>query len=242
MVDSGHVEDDEEFFAAFDVPEESVAETFVFAGAFNESGDVGQHDGAVFVFVIDDADGGVEGGEGVGGNSGAGVGKVSGEAGFAGIGKADEADVGDGFKDEFKVSIFSGFAGCALAGNAVDGGFEVDVAEAAPAAIQEGEGFFVVQDFFDRFAGFDVDDDGAEGDFQGEACPIFSVFVTPHSSFTVFGFPLWFEVVVAEVSGVAVSEEDDVASFAAIASIGSAFGDIFFPAEADDSVASVTGF
>ena len=68
---AGGIDDEEEHGAAFDMAEKVVAETLAGVGAFDESGDIGDGE-AVFLGGADDADGGVEGGEGVGGDLGYG--------------------------------------------------------------------------------------------------------------------------------------------------------------------------
>ena len=54
---------------------------------------------------------------------------------LAGVGIADQADVGEQLQLEVKVELFAGLAGLHLARRAIGGGGEVRVAEPAAAAL-----------------------------------------------------------------------------------------------------------
>ena len=58
---------------------------------------------------------------------------------------------------------------------------------------------------------------------------------------SVFGFEVWVVEELAEVVGMGIDLEDDVAAFAAVAAVRASAGDEFFAAEADRSVAAVAG-
>jgi hypothetical protein len=86
-------EKEEEERVALDVPEEAEAEAFSLTGALDDAGNVGQDKG-VLTADVDNAEVGLEGGEGIVGYLGFGGGEGGEEGRFAGVGKSDESDVG----------------------------------------------------------------------------------------------------------------------------------------------------
>ncbi len=171
---AGHVEDEEEELAPDDVPEEFVAEADVEVGAFDEAGDVG-NGGAVVAGELDDADDGVEGGEGIGGDLGVGGRDAAEEGGFAGVGVADEAGIGDGAKFEDEVAFLAGLAGGGFARDAVGGTLEMDVAFAAVAAFAEDEFLSGLGEIGDQFEIGAMDIDALLGRGFGRRCLLFKV-------------------------------------------------------------------
>ena len=83
---------------------------------------------------LDDAEVGLEGGEGVVGDLGLGGGEARDEGGFADVGVADEAGVGEQAELEAVVALFAGAAEFVLARGLVGGGGEVLVAASAASA------------------------------------------------------------------------------------------------------------
>ena len=78
---------------ALDMAEEAVADPGAFGRALDQPGNVGQDE--IDALVADDAELGVEGGEGIVADLGLGVGDGVEEGRLAGIGQADQAGVGD---------------------------------------------------------------------------------------------------------------------------------------------------
>jgi len=109
---------------AFDVAEELGAEAGAQVRALDEAGHVGDYVGELVGLLADgdDAEVGLEGGEGVVGDFGFGGGDAGDEGGLAGVGVADQADVGEQLEDEAVVALFAGAAQLVLAGGLVDGG------------------------------------------------------------------------------------------------------------------------
>ena len=104
--------------AAFDVAEEAVTEAGAFVGAFDQAGDVG-YDELLGVAEADDAELGVERGEGVVGDLGAGGGDDGEEGALASVREADEADIGDELEAEPDPPFLPGIARRRFAGGAV---------------------------------------------------------------------------------------------------------------------------
>ena len=96
-----------------------MAEAGAFCCAFDEAGNVGHHEAVVFIHAHH-AEIGVQGGEGVVGDFGARGRHGADQGGFAGIGHAEQADIGQHFQFELQGACFALFAGCGVFGCAVD--------------------------------------------------------------------------------------------------------------------------
>ena len=151
--------------------QESEAQAFALAGAFDDAGDVG-HDERAVIAVGDDAELGLHGGEGIVGNLGSRGGDGGEEGGLAGVGESDEADVSEEFEFEDDGFFDGGFAGLGVARGAVCGGGEVPVAEASAASAQEFHFLAVVLDFAEEFAGFGVKDDCSAGNVDDDVVAV----------------------------------------------------------------------
>ena len=150
-VHGGHVEQDNKRLAALDVAEEGMTEPDVAVGAFDEAGYVADGDPGV-VRVFDNADMGIEGGEGVGGDAGTRGRDCGQQRGFAGIGVADEADLGQEPQFEPEMTFFARFTGLGESGCLPRGGGEIAIAQAASAAAAEQELLAVLGEIGDEFS------------------------------------------------------------------------------------------
>ena len=153
---------------ALDVFEELDAEAGAEVRAFDEAGHVGDGEGLLVgeVADLDDAEIGFEGGEGVVGDLGLGGGEERNQRGFADVGVADQAGVGEETEFEAEVAGFAGAAELVLAGGLVGAGGEVLVATASAAALGDDDCFVGVGEVVDQLAGVVVVDEGADGDFE----------------------------------------------------------------------------
>ena len=117
-------------------------------------------------------------------------------------------------------------------GRAVDGGFEVDVAQAAFAAFGEADALAVVGEVGDDFVGVKVADEGADGHFEDDVVCTCTVAVGARGLFSpFFGLVAFDEAVFDEGVGVFVGFCPNAAAFATIATVGAAAGYEFFAAE-----------
>ena len=166
----GDVDEVDDDAGALDVVEELDAEAVAEVRAFDEAGEVGDGEGlGVGEFAdLDDAEVGLEGGEGVVGDLGFGGGEARDEGGFADVGVADEAGVGEETEFEAVVALFAGAAEFVLAGGLVGGGGEVLVAASAASAAGDDDGLVGVGEVVDELAGVVVVEEGADGDFEGD--------------------------------------------------------------------------
>ena len=130
-----------------------MAEADIVVGAFNQAGNVA--DGKTEkVLVFDDADLRMERRERVGGDLRPRVGDGGEQRGFAGVGVADESDLGDEAQLEEVVAFVARFAGLGEARGLVAGGGEVAVAQAAAATFAQDELLAVLGEVGDKFGVF----------------------------------------------------------------------------------------
>ncbi len=211
--------------------------------AFDEAGEVGDGEGfgVGIVADLDDAEVGFEGGEGVVGDLGFGGGEARDEGGFADVGVADEAGVGEETEFEAVGALFAGAAELVLARGLVGAGGEVLVASSAASAFGDDDGFVGVGEVVDELAGLVVVEKSADGDFEGGVFAGLTGAVGAEAVAAALGFVLGVE---AEVDEGVVAEgggHEDVAAVAAVAAGGAALGDEFFAAEGHAAVAAVAG-
>ena len=113
----GDIDQVEQEAGALDVAQELGAEAGAEVRAFDEAGHVGDDEGLLVGLLADGdhAEVGLEGGEGVVGDFGLGGGDAGDERGLAGVGVADQADVGQQLEFEAVVALFAGAAQLVLA-------------------------------------------------------------------------------------------------------------------------------
>ena len=123
IVKRGHVDHMQQQAGALQVAQKLVAQASAVGCAFDEAGHIG-HDKAFFGAHTHHAQVGVQGGEGVVGDFGAGVGHRRNKGGLARVGHAQQAHIGQDFEFELQRKALAGVADGFLARRAVDGAFE----------------------------------------------------------------------------------------------------------------------
>src|SRR5574340_962436 len=116
------------------VAQKLVPQAMALGGSLDQAGNVGDDKAAVLIGPYY-AQIGMQGGERIIGHLGAGGGHGADEGGFAGVGHAQQADVRQHFEFQVQVAALPFLAVGELAGCAVGAGFEMEVAEAATAAL-----------------------------------------------------------------------------------------------------------
>ena len=133
----GGVDKVQQHARALDVAEEAVADPGALGCAFDQAGNIGEDELAAL--VADDAELRAERGERIIADLGLGVGDRIEEGRLAGVGQADEADVGEQFEAQPHPCFLARRAGLVLARGAVGRGLVAGVAAAADAALQQGD-------------------------------------------------------------------------------------------------------
>ena len=131
---AGAVDQMQQHAAAFGVAEEAVAEADAFMRAFDQAGQIGEHEFA----LVDahDAELRMQRGERIVGDLRLGGADRGEEGGLAGIGQADQAGVGDQLQPQPDGALLAGLAGIGAARRLVGRGLEIGIAEAAIAALR----------------------------------------------------------------------------------------------------------
>ena len=189
----------------------------------------------------DHAEIGLEGGEGVVGDFGLGGGDARDERGLAGVGIADQADVGEQLQFEAIAALLAGAAEFVLARSLVGAGGEVLVAAAAAAAFGDDEALVGLLEVVDQLAGFLIVKRGADRDLQDDGMAVEAGAVGAHAVLAALRLVLG---VVAEVDERVVALagfHDDVAAAAAVAAGGAAAGHELLAPEGHAAVAAVAG-
>ena len=133
VVEGRDVDDVQQQARAREVAQELVAQPGAFGRALDQSGNVGDDEAPVLGHAHH-AQVGVQGGEGIVGDLRAGGRYRADEGRFAGVGHAQQADVGEQLQFQAQFARFARLAQGALARRAVGAGLEMQIAQAAFAA------------------------------------------------------------------------------------------------------------
>ena len=191
---------------------------------------------------LDDAEVGLEGGEGVVGDFRLGGGEAGDEGRFADVGIADQAGVGEQTEFEAVAALFAGAAEFVLARGLMGAGGEVLIAAASASSAGDDDGVAGVGEVVDELAGGVVEEEGSDGDVEGGGLGGGAGAVGAEAVATALGFVLGIE---AEVDEGVVGERgrhEDVAAVTAVTTGGTAAGNELFAAEGHAAVAAVPGF
>lgn len=240
FVELGEVDEVEQDAGALDVAEEGDAEAVAFAGTFDEARDVGHDEGFAAEFIHgNNAEYGLFGGEGVGGDFGFGGGKAADESALASVRETDEADVGEELHFEAEREVLTGDAVFFFSRGLVGGGGEVLVATTAATAFGDNELLAVEGEVVDLLAGVPEVNDGADGDFDDEGVTVATGAIGAFSVATAVGGVLRVHAEVEEGVVVAGSFKNDIAAATAVAARGAATGYEFLAPEGGAAVAAV---
>ena len=238
---AGHVDDEDQERAAFDVAEELVAEAAVLVRAFDEARDVGHHDAVEAVGVVDHAHVDVQGRERIRRHLRTRGREEIGQGRLAGVGVTHEADVGDRLEHDAELTFFARIARGRATRGLVDRALEVHIAQAALAAGEKHHAFAMLGEFGHEAVGAFLEDLRARRHRQDQVAAIGTRALAALARSAIAGATVRLPAVGLEVAFVTVADQDDVAALAAVAAVGSALRDEFLATEADAAVAAVTG-
>ena len=225
---------------ALDMAEEAVADPGAFGGAFDQPGNVG--DDELAALVADHAELRAERREGIVADFGGGVGDGVEEGRFAGVRKADEADVGEQLEPQPQPQFLAVLAGLVLARGAIGRGLVAGVAAAAEPAREHGHALTFVGQVREQGAFLVVGEDlGPDRDLDDQIGAAGACAVGARAALAARG---------AEMLGVAKVDqrieagdrlEHDVAALAAVAAVGPAELDELLAPERDRAGAAGAG-
>ena len=185
---------------------------------------------------------GLQSGEGIVGNFGAGRGDARNQRGLADIGISDQAHVGQKFEFEAEYALFAGPTFFVFAGSLMGGGCEAGIAAAAAPAVGDDDALVGPGKVPDFLAGLLVVDDGADRDFQQNIHAFASGFVRAFAVASALRFVFRVEAEMDERVVALAGFHDDIATLAAVAAGRAAARDEFLPAEGEAAIAAVAGF
>src|SRR5208282_5620826 len=210
----------------------------------DEAGQVGHHEAAAHAGTRavrgDDAQVRLECGEGIVGDFGARRRDAGNQGGFAGVGQADQAHVGQETQFEAQVALLAGLAVFEFARGLVPGFCEVLVAAAAAPAARGQKTDARLGEVEEYFAGIVVVDQRADGNFKqgvgaGLAVAVGAQAVTPGVR-----AKLAVEAVAQEGVVVGIGNDRDAAALAAVAAGRAAAGHKFLAPEGNAAAAAVS--
>ena len=220
--------------------QEQAAQAGAVGGALDQAGDVGDHEAAVH-FHADHAQVRVQGGERVVGHFRRRRRDRTDEGGLAGVGEAQQADVGQQLHFHADLALFARGTGAGLARRTVHGALVVHVALAADAALGDQQAIAVVGEVADDLVGLDVDDLGADGYADGDVLAGLAEGLAAHAVLAALGAELALVAEVDQRVEVLVRLQPHAAAIAAVAAIRPAERNELLAPEADAAVAAVAG-
>ena len=239
-VELGDVEDVQQQLGAVDVPQERETEPCPLGRTFDDAGDV-RDDKAAFGAERDDAEHRMQRRERVVRNFRARGGHAADQGRFAGVGQADQADVGEQFQFEPEFANLAWRALRDAAGRPVGAGLEVGVAEAVSPALRHEQLLAGVEQFPDQFSRAFVVDDRAAGHADRQIVAGLADAVPTGARLSVAGLEMTLETEVDEGVQACIRAQENAAAIAAVAAVRPAELDELLAPETQAAVAALAG-
>ena len=180
----------------------------------------------------------MQGRKGVVSNFRFGVRDAGDQCGFAGIGHAEQAHIGQDLELQAQASLLTLFALGELPWRTVYAGLVADVADTAKTALRQHDNLAVGVKIKQNLIGVGIVNHRSDWHAQDNVICTGTVLVRPAPMFTVARHVLACITIVNQGVDVAISLGDDAAAFAAITSIRSTLGDELFATKARRAVAA----
>ena len=211
-----------------------------FRGTFDQAWQVSHHEALLRANAYH-AKIGVQRGERIVGNARPGIGNSADQGRFTGIRHAQQSNVSQHLEFQLEALDFTRPAGRFLPWRTIDGALEAHVAEAAVAALGNGDHVARRQQFIQHFAGFGVGDDGADRHLEDDVGAHGTEHVRAHAVLASLGRMTSREAEVDQRVQVDVGHCKDVAATAAVAAIGAAKFLVLLMAKRHATVAPIAG-
>src|SRR5690606_24643629 len=130
----------------------------------------------------------------------------------------------------------SGLARCA-----VGTGFEACITQAMKTTLGHFQFLAVLGEIAEDFLGIHINDRGAHGHGQNEVRTLVACAVLAAALLAIFGLVFGLKAVVDQCVEIFIGDKIDAAAVTAVATVGAAFGDKFFLAEAHHAIATFPG-
>lgn len=225
---------------ALNVAEESQPQSAPLGCPLYDAGNVGHHE-RTSVAVGHDAERGLEGGEGIVGNLGAGVGERADQGRLTGVGEADQADIGEELQFQDHHHFLHGLAGLGVARCLVGGGAKLEIAQSAASAFEQHHDLSVFDDIAEIFTGFGIVGHGAGGYLNVAICAVTAVAAAFAAVAAVAGKNVAVIAQVEQRPVVAIAAQVDIPPAPTITAVGAAEGLVFGAVHVHRTAAALTG-
>ena len=224
---------------ALDVSQEVVPQADAFARAFDQTGNIRDDESAVGS-DLREPQVRRHRRKGVIGDLGLRLCESTQEGALSGVGEPDEADVGDHSEFEANGARLSLFTWLSDRRRAHRRALKAHISLSAEPSARDDEGVFVLFEVFEKKIVIEVEDHSADGNVDHEIAPILTVTLRGAALLSVLSFPHALICELQQTRDVLVSANNDVSPFTAVAAVGTAARDVFFPSEAGAPVAAFT--
>ncbi|SPC11355.1 membrane hypothetical protein [Cupriavidus taiwanensis] len=240
LVERRQVDDMQQQPGALQVAQELVSQARAFGRALDQAGNVGDHERLLMVDAHH-TQVGVQRGERIVRHLRARVGDMRDKGRLAGVGHAQQADIGQHLQLQLEHAALARLAVDLLARRAVGAGLEMQVAPAAHAPFGQAHALAVLGQVGDDFAGVHVGDQRAHRHAQGDVFTGGAIAVGAAAVLAVPGHMLLGVAEVDQRIDIAVRHGEHAAAPAAVATIRAAEGHKLFAPERGAAIAAVAG-
>ncbi len=223
---------------ALQMAQELMAQAGTFGGPFDQARHIGDHKALVFAHAHH-AEIGVKCGEWVVGNLRARVGDRRDQRRLAGVGHAQQTDIGQHAQLELDLEALTRPTRRGLARRAVGAGLEVQVAKAAIAALGQHHLLARHQQLGQLLAGFGVADDGADRHAQHNVVASCTELIRTATGFAMASLMPSGVAVVDQRVQIQIGHGIDMAATPTVAPIGTTEGNEFLAPKAGTATATV---
>ena len=168
------------------MPQKLMAQASTLGSAFDQTGQV-RHHKTLLRPHAHHTQVGVQGGEGIVGNAGARIGDGRYQSGFARIGHAQQAHIGQHLEFQLEAFALTGPARGFLARCTVDGAFKAHIAKATISALGDHDLLARLQQLIQHFARFGVANQGAHRHLEHDVVGRRAKHVRTHAVLATFG-------------------------------------------------------
>ena len=211
-----------------------------FACTFDQTRNIGDHK-TLFCSHAHHAQMRVQGREGIVRNLRTGVGNGRNEGGLTGVGHSEKPHVRQDFEFQLQFAVFAFFAGSRLTRRPIRTRLKVQVPQAAAAALGEQLLVAVMRQIRHRHAGRHIHDLSPHGHPKHHIVAARAEAVRTAAVFAVGRKEFLREAIVHERIDVLIGYRINAAAATAVATVGTALRNEFFPAKARSAVAAFTG-
>ena len=219
--------------------QEAQSQSASLAGTLDDAGDVG-HDKRLLATIGDDAQVGLERGEGVVGYLGLGGADDAEQGGFSRIGKSHESYVGQQFQLQDDGLLDACFAWLGKTGRLAGSGLEVLVAQATTSATQQAHDLPVLGHVTQKLSRLGIIHSGAAGHLDGAVLAVLACALVLTAGLAVGSEHVALILEVDKRPQVAVPLQEDVPATAAVAAVGTPLGYILGAVQVGRSSAAFT--